>query len=162
MNVDKFALDSVHDFMTIMGQPTPDKLGMPDKTRQNLRVKLLQEEVRELEQAVSENNIVGILDAFADIQYVLSGAVIEFGMTDIFEKAFEEVHRSNMSKSCYDIDEAEQTQQYHLATSGIESDVLQKDNYYIVVNRETRKVLKSYKYSPANLTQFIPDEVRNS
>lgn len=159
MNVDKFALDAVHDFMTIMGQPTPENIGMPAKTRQNLRVNLLKEEVRELEEAVANNDIVGILDAFADIQYVLSGAVIEFGMSDIFKEAFEEVHRSNMSKSCYDLDEAEQTQQYHLAISGVESDVLQKDNYYIVVNRKTRKVLKSYKYSPANLKQFIPNDI---
>ena len=162
MNVDRFALDAVLDFMTVMGQPTPNILGMPEKTRQNLRVTLLKEEVRELEEAVAENNITGVLDALCDIQYVLTGAVIEFGMNDIFEQAFDEVHRSNMSKSCFDLDEAEQTQQYHLATSGIESDIVPKENYYIVVNRETRKVLKSYKYSPANLTQFIPDEVRNS
>lgn len=162
MNVDRFALDAVHDFMTIMGQPTPEKLGMPAKVRQNLRVDLLKEEVRELEEAVAANDITGVLDALCDIQYVLTGAVIEFGMNDIFEQAFDEVHRSNMSKSCFDIDEAEQTQQYHLAQSGIESEILQKDNYYIVVNRETRKVLKSYKYSPANLTQFTLDEVRNS
>ena len=162
MNVDRFALDVVHDFMTVMGQPTPDKLGMPEKTRQNLRVALLKEEVRELEEAVAANDITGVLDALCDIQYVLTGAVIEFGMNDIFEQAFDEVHRSNMSKSCFDLDEAQQTQEFHLAITETESEILQKENYYIVVNRETRKVLKSYKYSPANLTQFIPDEVRNS
>lgn len=156
------SVNQVLDFMTLMGQPTPDKVGMPDKSRQDLRVKLLEEEVRELKEAVEANDIVGVLDALCDIQYVLTGAIIEFGMVDIFEKAFDEVHDSNMSKACTDYDEAVQTQQYYLATSGIESDIQPKDNYYVVVDRKTRKALKSYKYRPANLTQFIPNEVRNS
>ena len=33
-----------------------------------------------------------------DIQYVLSGAICEFGMASIFKTLFDEVQRSNMSK----------------------------------------------------------------
>jgi predicted HAD superfamily Cof-like phosphohydrolase len=41
---------------------------------------------------------VEIADALCDLQYVLSGAILEFGFGGKFKSLFEEVHRSNMSK----------------------------------------------------------------
>ncbi len=63
-----------------------------------LRLHLLQEELAELAEAMLEDDLVGCLDALCDLQYVLSGAVLSLGLQDVFDEAFAEVHRSNMSK----------------------------------------------------------------
>ncbi len=47
---------------------------------------------------MKNNDIVETLDALIDLQYVLDGAFLSFGLHDVKEIAFAEVHRSNMSK----------------------------------------------------------------
>ena len=39
-----------------------------------------------------------VLDALADIGYILAGTIINHGMQHIYDDAFDEVHRSNMAK----------------------------------------------------------------
>ena len=43
----------------------------------------LQEELNELKEAIAQNDLVEVADALADLQYVLSGAVHEFGMSSV-------------------------------------------------------------------------------
>ena len=88
----------IREFHTTYGQPVLDTPTIPTKERCMLRVDLLSEEVREFNEAIAENDIVGVADALTDIAYVLLGAVHEFGLGEIFEKCFDEVHSSNMSK----------------------------------------------------------------
>lgn len=63
-----------------------------------LRLQLLQEELAELAEGMVDGDPVACLDALVDLQYVLDGTVLALGMQDVMEEAFEEVHRSNMSK----------------------------------------------------------------
>lgn len=42
-----------------------------------------QEELNELKEAIAQNDLVEVADALADLQYVLSGAVHEFGMGSV-------------------------------------------------------------------------------
>lgn len=63
-----------------------------------LRTDLLQEELDELKEACSFNDLDKVLDAVCDLRVVLDGTVLEFGMEDIYEEALEEVERSNLSK----------------------------------------------------------------
>lgn len=83
--------------------------GRPFPERCQLRVNLIAEELDELRHAIEHQDLVGIADALCDIQYVLSGAVLEFGMGYKFKALFDEVQRSNMSKSCNSAEEAEAT-----------------------------------------------------
>ena len=46
---------------------------------------MLQEEVQELADAIAADDLVEVADALGDIQYVLSGAVLEFGMGSRFK-----------------------------------------------------------------------------
>lgn len=96
------------------------------------------------------------LDALCDIQYVLSGAILSLGYTDIFDDAFNEVQRSNMSKMCNNINEAEETILYHKDRKGDSQvmNIVKKEDKYIVV-RDDGKILKSKYYSPADLETFI-------
>ena len=63
-----------------------------------LRIKLLSEEVEEYAEAARTGDLVEVLDALADIGYILAGTIINHGMQEVYDDAFNEVHRSNMAK----------------------------------------------------------------
>lgn len=86
----------VKQFMTAMGQATPDRSVFPDENTQVLRFELIREELEELDVAMVEENLVGVADALTDLLYVVYGAGIAYGID--LDKTFAEVHRSNMSK----------------------------------------------------------------
>ena len=91
-------LDQVQEFHETYGLPVaPQQTLADDKTRQ-LRINLLAEELDELKEALEQGDMVETLDALIDLQYVLDGAFLSFGMQGVKTEAFEEVHRSNMSK----------------------------------------------------------------
>ena len=73
------SLNQVAEFHRTFGAPILDTPQIPSKQRCELRVSLLQEELDELREAINNNDIVEVADALADLQYVLSGAVLEFG-----------------------------------------------------------------------------------
>lgn len=62
------------------------------------RLQLTQEELGEFARALLEHNIVEVLDALTDIQYVNDGAYLAFGLGELKLRAFREVQRSNMTK----------------------------------------------------------------
>ena len=94
MFVDPNALSSVAAFHRLFRAPILASPVIPSADRCQLRVSLLEEEVQELADAIKDNDLVEVADALADIQYVLSGAVHEFGMGHIFQTLFDEVQRS--------------------------------------------------------------------
>ena len=149
------ALTSVARFHDTFGLPVLNIPQIPDEKRCALRISLLQEELNELKEAIANKDLVETADALADIQYVLSGAILEFGLANSFKDIFDEVQRSNMSKTCKSLQEAEQTQKHYLETKGTESVIERKGNEYLVYRLSDRKVLKSVNYSPADIPSFI-------
>ena len=93
-------LEKVREFAQAF---TPNQCGFrtynsPTKQIAALRLQLLIEEVGELAHGLAKDDPMEILDALSDIQYVLDGAYLAFGLDRFKEAAFMEVHRSNMSK----------------------------------------------------------------
>lgn len=82
--------------MTKFGQEVKTSPELPSIDTQALRYDLINEELKELFQAMGEKDIVGIADALTDILYVTYGAGHAFGID--LDKCFLEVQRSNMSK----------------------------------------------------------------
>jgi predicted HAD superfamily Cof-like phosphohydrolase len=148
------ALEDVAEFHNTFHLPVLDTPQIPDADRCRLRINLLQEELKELEEAIANNDLVEAADAFADIQYVLSGAILEFGLGDKFKALFEEVHRSNMSKTCATMQEAEETVA-HYATQGQEGTIEKSGDFWLVYRTSDRKVLKNVHYSAADLPKFL-------
>lgn len=144
-------LNDVAKFHTTFDLPILDEPTIPSKKRCELRINLLQEELNELKEAIVDNDLLEVADALCDIQYVLSGAILEFGLGDKFKTLFDEVQRSNMSKTCKTMTVAEATQAHYLAKDGTESEIVLKDNEYLVYRKTDRKVLKSVEYSPADI-----------
>jgi hypothetical protein len=108
----------------------------------------LLEEVTELEKALEDKSKIQIADALADIQYVLDGIILECGMLAEWEKIFDAVHVSNMSKFCF-YDEAVDYCLF-MKTKGVICEPIHIDGLYWVVMRNDNKILKGPKFKPPN------------
>lgn len=62
------------------------------------RFRLITSELRELFQAVLEDDLEQILHEEEDLRYVLDGFVADVGLCDVVDEASERVHAANMSK----------------------------------------------------------------
>lgn len=132
MNERNSTLEQVKEFHETYGQPI---LGTPDISDvgvNQLRINLLAEELDELKDALEQGDIVETLDALIDLQYVLDGAFLAFGLHDLKQVAFDEVHRSNMSKL--------------------------GDDRKPISRASDGKILKGPNYSKPDLAQFITDK----
>ena len=86
--------EKVAEFMTSFKQDVETE---PQWTSvSELRYNLIDEELKELRQALDERNLIEVADALTDLLYVVYGAGHSFGIN--LDKCFEEVHNSNMSK----------------------------------------------------------------
>lgn len=92
----------------------------------DLRMTLMREEWRELLEAFESEDLVAFADACCDLMYVVVGTCVSFGIP--FDRCFEEVQRSNMSKANADGS---------------------------INKRSDGKILKSKQWSPPDLRRII-------
>jgi predicted HAD superfamily Cof-like phosphohydrolase len=149
------SLNQVAEFHRTFKAPVLETPQIPSADRCKLRVSLIAEELRELQEAIDNQDLVEVADALCDIQYVLSGAVLEFGLGDKFVDLFNEVQRSNMSKACSTYEEAEATVNHYAKKDGTEAEIVQDGDKFLVYRTADNKVLKSVKYSPADLKGIL-------
>ena len=83
-------------FMKTFGQEIKVKASFSSDKINKLRVDLIEEELRELKEAINKKDLQETIDALTDILYVTYGAGHAFGVN--LDKCFEEVQNSNMSK----------------------------------------------------------------
>ena len=88
--------EKVGVFMKTFNQDVKVKSSLSTDKINLLRISLINEELEELKQAMSEKNLTEVADALTDILYVTYGAGHAFGIN--LDKCFEEVQKSNMSK----------------------------------------------------------------
>ena len=88
--------EDVKKFMETFGQIVRTKPQFPDNKTMQLRYDLINEELKELEQAMKTKNLKEISDALTDILYVTYGAGFAYGID--LDRCFKEVQRANMSK----------------------------------------------------------------
>jgi len=153
-NEQKTNFDKVKDFCLCANHPVYNEYQTDifdtRPERVDLRLKLIQEEVKELEQAIKDKNFTEVIDALSDILYVTYGFGHEIGVP--LDHTFDLVHKSNMTKFCATKQEAEETVEwykknelrykkpsYRLAPDG---------SHYVIFDAESDKVLKSINYSP--------------
>ncbi len=149
------SLELVAEFHKTFKHPILSTPTIPDENRCKLRVALIAEELKELEVAILENDIVAVADALCDIQYVLSGAILEFGLGEKFKTLFDEVQRSNMSKACKSEEEAIATVEHYKKKDGTECYYHKEGDLWLIYRKMDNKTLKSINYSPASLEKII-------
>ena len=86
----------VKDFHIAFGQRVGKTPEFPDSLERTLRMRLLAEEMYEYTVAETENDLVEVADALADIVYIACGTAVSYGIP--LDTIFKEVHRSNMTK----------------------------------------------------------------
>jgi predicted HAD superfamily Cof-like phosphohydrolase len=173
-------LEQVKEFMLMFKQPVQPITHQIQTDRARLRLSLLLEETHELAVAYGEDryfkdmchsistkptytdspNRVEELDALVDIQYVLNGAVLEGGLGDCFDEAFDEVHANNMTKAASTIEEANAS----ILKYG-EKNILvvaeEHNNKFIIFDVHTRKALKAANYVPVDLSGILNRFIAN-
>ena len=149
------SLSLVAEFHKTFKHPIVNKPSIPSEDRCKLRVALIAEELKELEVAILEKDIVEVADALCDIQYVLSGAILEFGLGEKFSALFEEVQRSNMSKACKSEEEAQATVEHYKKKDGTECYYKEESGKWLVYRKADNKTIKSINYSPADLEKVL-------
>lgn len=113
------------------------------------------EEVKEFSDAVDAGDSVEQVDASLDNIYFSIGNLVEQGVAHKFQELFDEVHRSNMSKSCSTVEEAEATVDAYVKTFDQPAMWKQIGDYYVVFNTLTGKTVKSINYSKPNLAKIL-------
>ena len=122
----KSNFEKVKDFMDVFGQEVKTKAEFPDINTSTLRLKLINEEYKELVESMEQQDLIGVADALTDLLYVVYGAGLAFGIN--LDECFDEVHRSNMSKL---------------------------DSNGNPIYREDGKVMKSDRYFPPNIRDIL-------
>lgn len=86
----------VKTFMQTFGQEVKSKPSFSSEKINNLRYKLIKEELEEFKQAIDNKDLLEVADALTDLLYVTYGAGHSFGIN--LDDCFNEVQNSNMSK----------------------------------------------------------------
>lgn len=148
-------IKKVEEFHKTFNAPVLLKPQIPSKDRCDLRVTLLQEELDELKEAIKNNDLVEIADACGDIMVILSGTILEFGLKDVFNDVFENIHNSNMSKACNSEQEAIETVKFYNDKDGTIAHYVNDGDKWLVYRTEDNKVLKNINYIAADLAPII-------
>jgi len=148
-------LTQVADFHNTFKVPIEANPVIPSAQRCALRIRLFEEELQELKDAITNNDIVEVADALCDLQYVLTGTALEFGLGEKFCELFDEVHRSNMSKACKTAEEAAETIAHYRANLNTEAYHKEIDGMYVIYRAGDDKTLKSVNYSAPALKPIL-------
>lgn len=93
MTDEQSMVEEFHRKFDILIQRRP---AIPAAATQALRVRLMQEELDELKEALAQENLAAVAKEMADLLYVVYGTAVSYGID--LQPVFEEVHRSNLSK----------------------------------------------------------------
>jgi len=157
-----YFISEVEYFNSLFGKLNNYQPTIPEKVERDFIYNFIQEELDEYKVAAEDGDIVGVLDAFCDIMYVLSAGIMAYGLKNKFLDAYAEVQVSNLSKSCNSEEEADATAKFRTAASGKPCHYEKRGDKYVVYRSEDRKVQKALSYFPPNLQQFfVKEELKN-
>lgn len=88
--------DMVAEFHRKFDIAVGDRPSIPAEATRQLRVRLIQEEFAELQEAMTAQDLPGVAKELADLLYVVYGTAVSYGVD--MDPVFREVHRSNLSK----------------------------------------------------------------
>jgi predicted HAD superfamily Cof-like phosphohydrolase len=156
-------ISEVETFNQLFGKLNNYIPTIPEKMERDFIYNFIQEELDEYKVAADDGDIIGVMDAFCDIMYVLSAGIMAYGLKDKFLSAYGEVQASNLSKSCATEEEADATAKFRAAASQRPCHFEKRKDKYVVYRSEDRKVQKSLSYFAPNLKQFFTeDELKNA
>lgn len=123
-----------------------------------LAVDLIKEELEELIEAIDNNDKEEVVDALNDLQWVLDRAKLTFGLD---KSSFKELIKSNNTKLCNSIHEAEISQELyanglHPNKMGRHIDtIIEKNNGFYILKNKNGKMLKSKNFIDCSYERYI-------
>jgi predicted HAD superfamily Cof-like phosphohydrolase len=111
--------------------------------------------MNELKEACANMDIVEIADALGDIQYVLDGFFLNCGLHNYKDTILNEIHASNLSKTCSSQEEAEKTVTDVKEKLGDDCYIEPVGKFFIVKRKSDNKVMKSINYFKPNLKEIV-------
>jgi hypothetical protein len=117
-------------------------------------MKLIREEMSELEEAIKNKDLIEVLDAIGDILYVVYGMSARMGYNA--DKLFDIIHKNNMEKLCGTEEIAKETVEMYKQQFGtdVKYRIAADENNYVVYRPSTLKVLKSKTWKAVDLRSF--------
>lgn len=150
------SIELVEEFQRIFGHTIRKAPDLGKLEEGFFRYKLLIEEVEEYKEAIVNRDLVGVADALTDIQYILDGTYLVHGLKNKKAALLLEVHRSNMSKACKSVEEAEKEIDERTSEFGPDCYYEEKqDEEHVILYRNDGKVLKGPHYFKPNLKAII-------
>lgn len=127
-------IEDIREFQEKIAEELEGDLFFRDdfEERVKTRMKLLREEVDELEEALLNRDPVETLDVIIDIHYIANGTAQEAGIVDKLSDAWDLVHANNMTKL---------------------------DENGKVIKNEYGKVIKPANYKPVDLTVLFNEVI---
>lgn len=98
MNFPRRTTDMVREWHKACHIPAPVTPTVPPPSDCVLALRLIEEEVREVKEALESGDLVQILHELTDLQYVLDGLYVRCGLDRLKEAAFSRIHHTNMTK----------------------------------------------------------------
>lgn len=170
-------LSKVAEFHKTFGQPILNPREIPEINRRLLRLSLILEELGELAEAMgmeknyremllsAEQKLIGkestfefdrikVVDALGDLEYVVHGASLECGVSNVINKCFDEIHSSNMSKACRTDWEAQDLID-KLSADGVNAYYEEVDGKFVVYRSHDKKVIKGANYKEPQLSSLV-------
>ena len=157
-------LKDIHTFNTTFHKPESDVPVIPYNYQFILDT--IQEEKDELEEAFKNQDIVEVADALADLLYFVGNGILASGLASRFDKIWEEVQASNMSKVCLTEEDAQKSVDYMQNLKNCEYYYKEwKDEegkpYWIVYRKSDDKAGKCYKWFEPNLKKLFTEKEIN-
>ena len=123
--------------------------------------KCLVEECSEIDDGITNNDVVEILDGVIDVIYVALGHLqkLEELGCDV-EGAIKKVCDDNLSKFPISVDDAEKSVRFYNEKDVNVSWEHNKEFNRYVIKDEAKKVRKPWNFVPTNLEQYVPEELK--
>lgn len=143
-------------FNIISGQA--EKTSIEDIKNQ---LKLIKEEVFELEADVETGNYVGMTGELVDVLFTTLGMIQKFeGLGVNMNKAMQIIAEANLSKFPALYQEAEESQEFY-ESKGIEVNISYNETYDVyILKDENNKVRKDVNFVKADVSSCVPEELK--
>ena len=156
----KKSVDQVLEFQNAFGHPVGESPQIPSAGENKFRKEFIKEELDELDEALEDGDVVALADALGDIQYVLDGWFVTSGMHKHKDAIMTEIHRSNMTKACNNLDEVTATLVVLAEKFPEEEMVYEEREYlgkviYVIYRKRDHKIMKSKYYSKPDLASIV-------
>ena len=145
---DKTITELIAHWSQTFGLPMKQGLGFPSRDRMELALRLIDEELAEVKQAIDNRDLVEVQDGLGDLLWVTIRAMMEFGIDP--PTTIKNIYDSNMSKADFTEEDAMKTKAKY-DKQGINTYMKFVGPAIITYRFSDNKVLKSHRFKTPKL-----------